>query len=123
MSLIVTLGTLRLDVLLNRVNLTLVANQALLDLVQPVVDVTLQNLVLPSFVLHGTVICLLAQLRLVAFYQLFNDYEPRLFLLELTCEVVDLHEFVLHLVLHLVDALSDRLHFLVNTALQAPNLI
>ena len=74
MSLIVTLGTLRLNVLLNRVNLTFVANQALLDLVKPVVDVTLQNLVLPSFVLHGTVISLLAQLRLVAFHQLFNDY-------------------------------------------------
>ena len=62
---VVRLRAFRLDVLLNRVDLALVANQAFLDLVEPVVDVRLQNLVLDRVVLDPVVGRLVNQLRLV----------------------------------------------------------
>jgi hypothetical protein len=50
--LIVRLGTLRLNVLLNGVDLALVVDQLLLNIVQSIVDVGLQDLVLLRVVLH-----------------------------------------------------------------------
>jgi hypothetical protein len=64
-TLVIAFGTLRLDVLLDSVDLALVTDQSLFNLVQLVVDVTLQDLVLASVVAHCVVSGLLAQLRLV----------------------------------------------------------
>ena len=58
--LVVALCTLRLDVLLDGVDLRLVLDQLLLDVVQAVVDFTLQNLVLLGVMLHrveGNLLC------------------------------------------------------------------
>ena len=62
---VVRLRTLGLDILLNRVNLALVANQALFNLVEPVVDIRLQNLVLDRVMLDPVVGRLIHQLGLV----------------------------------------------------------
>jgi hypothetical protein len=51
--LIVALSSLRFNVLLDCVDLALILNQFLLDIIQPVVDFTLQDLVLFGVVLHG----------------------------------------------------------------------
>jgi hypothetical protein len=64
-TLVITFGALRLNVLLDGVDLALVTDQSFFNLVQLVVDVTLQDLVLPSVVTHCVVSGLLAQLRLV----------------------------------------------------------
>lgn len=52
--------------------MTLVADQSLLDLVESVVDVTLQDLVLASLMLHSAVVNLLGQLGLVLLNYLSN---------------------------------------------------
>jgi hypothetical protein len=62
---VVRLRTLGLDVLLNRVDLALVANQTLFDLIEAVVDVRLQNLVLDRVMLDPVVGRLVHQLSLV----------------------------------------------------------
>ena len=62
---VVRLCTLGLDVLLNRVDLALVANQTLFDLIEAVVDVRLQNLVLDRVMLDTVVGRLVHQLSLV----------------------------------------------------------
>ena len=49
---VVSLGALRLNVLLDSINLALVVDELLLDVIQSVVDVRLQNLVLLRVVLH-----------------------------------------------------------------------
>jgi hypothetical protein len=64
-ALIIAFSALRLNILLNSVNLALVTNQTFFNLIQLVVDVTLQDLVLTSIVSHCVVRSLLAQLRLV----------------------------------------------------------
>lgn len=63
--LVVALRSLRLDVLLNRINLRFVLNQLLLDVIEPVVDLILQDLVLHLVVVHRLVGDLLRQARLV----------------------------------------------------------
>ena len=115
MPLVIALGSLRLNVLLNGINLTLVANQTLLNLIQPVVDVRLKNLVFARFVLHSTIINLLRKLSLILLDHLSNQDEANFLLFELTGQVVHPHKLILHLVLHLVDALSHGFHLLVNT--------
>lgn len=50
--LVVALGSFRFDILLDGVDLRLVLNQFLLDVIQPIVYVTLQNFVLFRVVLH-----------------------------------------------------------------------
>lgn len=51
-ALVVRLCTLRLDVLLDRIDLRLILDQLLLDIIQSVVDVALQDLVLLGVMLH-----------------------------------------------------------------------
>ena len=59
--LIVGLGALGLNVLLDGIDLALVVNQLLLDVVQSIVDVGLQNLVLLRVVLHLMICDLLVE--------------------------------------------------------------
>ena len=63
--LVVALRPLRLDILLDRVNLRLILNQLLLDVVQPIVDLVLQNLVFHFVVVHRLVCDLLRKAVLV----------------------------------------------------------
>lgn len=60
MSLVVLFSSLGFDVLLDSVDLRLVGDKTFLLLVQPVVDVALQDLVLSSVMLHRVVGRLLA---------------------------------------------------------------
>ena len=55
LRLIVRLSALRFNVLLNSVNLRLVHNQLLLNVIELVVDVTLQDKVLLGVMTHGVV--------------------------------------------------------------------
>ena len=122
-GLVVALRSLGLDVLLDGVDLRFIPDQTLLDLVEPVVNVRLEDLVLPGVVPHAVVSGLLLQLALVLLNQVLDQVESPLFLFEVAAEVGDLVELVEHLVLHLVDALGDSLHLLVNPLLQVPNLV
>ena len=70
--LIVALRSLRLDVLLDRIDLRLVLNQFLLDIVQPVVNLVLQDLVFHFVVIHRLVSDLLGQAILVHLQKLFD---------------------------------------------------
>lgn len=65
MRLVVRFGALCFNILLNAVNLGLIADQALLDIVKSVVNIRLQNLVLAGVVLHSVVSSLLSKLGLV----------------------------------------------------------
>ena len=69
---VVLLGPLGFDVLLDCVNLRLVGYQSLLLLIEPVVDVTLQNLVLARVMLHRVECRLLAEADLKRVDHLFN---------------------------------------------------
>ena len=64
-TLVVGLGTLCLDVLLDRVDLRLVLNQLLLDVIQSIVNVALEDLILLRVVLHRMVCHLLLETWLV----------------------------------------------------------
>jgi len=122
-TLVVRFCALGLNVLLDAVDLRLVADQTLLNVVQSVVDVGLQNLVLAGFVLHSVESGLLLQLALILFNHVFDQMHALLLLLELPSQVVDLAELVLHGVLHVVDSFCDSLHLFVNTHLQVLYLI
>ncbi len=64
-ALVVRLGALGLDVLLDRVDLRLVLDQLLLYVIQTVVDVALQDLILFGVVFHGVIGHLLLEAGLV----------------------------------------------------------
>ena len=123
MALVIALCTLSLNVLLNSINLTLVTNQTLLDLIQPVVDITLKNLVFARFMLHSTIINLLRELGLILFNHLSNQDEANFLLFELTGQIVNPHKLILHLVFHLVDALSHSFHLFIDTAFKVADLV
>ena len=112
---VVRLRAFRLDVLLNRVDLALVANQAFLDLVEPVVDVRLQNLVLDRVVLDPVVGRLVNQLSLVLADQAADHNDALLLLFKVLTKLVEPAELVLHFVFHPGDALLNCFHFFVNS--------
>ena len=116
--LVVLLGTLRFDVLLDRVDLAFVGYQSLLLLVQPVVDVRRENLVLARVVLHRVVRRLLAQPTLV----LANDgpdvHESLLLSVKLLLEHIGARELVLEFIFHLVDRLLVLLQLRLDRVLQ-----
>jgi hypothetical protein len=116
-ALVVALRALRLDVLLDRVDLRLVLYQLFLDVVQPVVDIGLEDLVLLGVVLHGVVGHLLLQARLVLLQESSYRCQPHLFSVEVNLQLVSLSELIAHLVLHLRDLLSDLLHLLLDAPL------
>ena len=122
-ALVVGLGALRLDVLLDRVDLGLVLDQLLLDVIQSVVDVALQYLVFLRIMLHRVVSHLLLQPRLVLGEEGADLSETHLFPIEVDLEVVGASELVGHLVLHLPDLLSHLLHLLLNAALEGLDLL
>jgi hypothetical protein len=118
MGLIVLLGTLSLDVLLDGVDLRLVGYQSLLLLVKPVVDVALKNLVLSCVVFHRMVRRLLAKSYLILADELFDVHKPLLFKLEILAKLVSLWKLVLEFVLHLLHARHILLELHLDSALQ-----
>ena len=82
-TLVVAFSALGLNILLDAVNLRLVSNQALLNIVQTVVDIRLEDLVLASVVLDGVVSGLLSQLRLVLLNKVFDKMHALLLLFKL----------------------------------------
>lgn len=61
LDLVITLGPLGLNILLNGVDLALVLNEFLLDIIEPIVYLTLQYLILLCVVLHRVECHLLSQ--------------------------------------------------------------
>lgn len=116
--LIVALRSLRLDVLLDRIDLRLVLNQFLLDIVQPVVNLVLQDLVFHFVVIHRLVSDLLGQAILVHLQKLFDLAHAQLFLVELGFEVVCPGEFVFNVVLHAHDFVLSLFHFFFDSLLE-----
>jgi len=70
--LVVCFSALRLNVLLDGVNLRLVVNELLLNIIQSVEYLTLQNLVLRGIMLHRMISDLLAQVVLVDVEESFD---------------------------------------------------
>lgn len=101
--LIVGLGALRLNVLLDSINLALVVDQLLLDVIQSVVDVRLQNLVLLRVVLHLMVSYLFVETDTIHVEETLDESKAHLLLFELILQIVCLREFIRHLVLHLLN--------------------
>ena len=121
-ALIVALSTFSLNVLVDRVNLRLITDKALLDFVETSVDIRLLRLHLDSVVLHRVVRGLLTQGILVLADHLTHDLNALFLALKLGLQVVDTAELVRQVVLHLVDAILDGAHFSVDTAFQALDL-
>lgn len=116
--LVVALCSLRLDVLLDCVDLRLVLDQLLLDVVQPVVDLVSQDLVLLGVVLHRVVSNLLREADLVHLDELLHLVEADLLPLEVRPQLVGLGELVAHVILHIRTFLLCILHLVVDTSLQ-----
>jgi len=121
--LIVALSTLALNILLDGIDLRLVLNELLLNVVQPVVDFTLQDLILLGIMLHVVVGDLLGKSILVHLQEFLDGTHSDLFIIELSLQIFSLGELVLHLILHSLDLLLGLLHLLVDSTLQVLNLI
>lgn len=121
--LVVALGSLGLNVLLNGVNLTFIDNEFLLDVVQAVVNVILEDHVAARVMFHRMVRRLLAQGISSSLHKCLDSLESILFLLVVLHELVRARELVSHLVLHLVDRLLVHFHFLVHATLQILDLL
>jgi len=122
-TLVVRLGTLGLDVLLDRVDLRLVLDQLLLYVIQTVVDVALQDLILFGVVFHGVIGHLLLEAGLVLLQEGADGGKTHLLTVKLDLEVVGARELVAHLILHLSDLLRHLLHLLLDSALECLDLL
>jgi len=98
--LIVTLCTFAFNVLLNGIDLGLVLNELLLNIVEAVVDFTLQDLVLFSVMLHVVVGDLLSERVLIDLQEFLDLTHSNLFVFELTLKILSFGKLVLHLILH-----------------------
>ena len=102
---IVRLGTLGLDVLLDGVNLRLVRGQDLLDIVESLVDVVLEDHISASVMLHSVIGGLLRQSHLVPADKLTDIQEFLLLSFMLCLQLAYLGELILHLIAHFVHIL------------------
>lgn len=121
--LIVRLSTLGLNVLLNGVDLRLVFDQLLLDVVQPVVDVTCKDRVLLGVVLDRMVSDLLGQPILVDLQKVSDVRKSHLLMVKLSLHIVGLREFILDIVVHLLDFFLGLDHFLFNSEFERFNFL
>lgn len=76
---VVRVCTARLNILIDCIDLRLVGNQPLFDLVQPIVNIALVELILFGVVFHAVVGDLLSKAILVPEHELFNNNEAFLF--------------------------------------------
>ena len=111
------------NVLVKCVDLGLIRYQFLLHVVQPVVDIALQDLVLLGVMLHRVECHLCLEPRFVLLEELLHSSQSDLFPVEFDLQLICLSELVSHFILHLYYFLSDLLHFIIDSALQTLNLI
>lgn len=121
--LVVCFSTLGLDVLLDGIDLGLVLNEFLLDVVQSIVDLTLQDLVLLRVVLHLVVGNLLLERVAVHVEEPLDQCKAHLLLLELCLQLVRLGELVGHLILHRVDLFLRDVLLSVDSRVEVLNLL
>jgi len=114
--LVVALRSLRLNVLLNRVDLRLILNQLLLNVVQAIVDLRLKDLIFLRVVAHRVICHLLGQTVLVGLQEGTDRGQALLLGIELPLQIIRLGELVGHIILHLTDLVGGLSHFLVDTA-------
>ena len=117
LMLIVALSAFTFDVLLNSIDLRLVLNELLFNIIEAVVDFTLQNLILLGVMLHVVVSDLLGQPIFIYLKELFDGTHSDLFIFELPLQVFSLCELVLHLILHSLYFLLSLLHFFMDSSL------
>ena len=84
----------------------LVLDEFLLDVVQSIVNLTLQDLILLRVMLHLMVSDLLLERVAVHIQEPLDQCEAHLLLLERGAQLVRLGELVVHLVLHRVELLG-----------------
>ena len=118
LRLIVRLSALRFNVLLNSVNLRLVHDQLLLNVIELVVDVTLQDKVLLGVMTHGVVRGLLWETMLVRCDKLLDSGKSCFFFSKLSFKFIGFCKLIGHFVLHLADLVRILFHLFVNTAFQ-----
>jgi len=120
---VVGVGTPSFNELVDGIDLRLVTNQTLLDLVELLEDITLEQLILLSVVLHVVVGHLLLEAVFVLTDHLPDDHKASLFFLEVLLEVFSLGELVSDFVLHLVNTLVNLLELVVDTVLKVLDLL
>ena len=121
--LIIGLGTLGFNVLLNAVDGRLVRDQTLLNLVKAIVDLVLENHVAPRVVLHCVEGRLLGKASAVRANLLPDRLQALLLSLVRSLELTHSCELVSHVILHPVDVLGVDFHLLVHATFQVRDLV
>ena len=123
MLLVVRLGALSLNILLDAVNCGLVRDQTLLDFVQSVVNLVLKDHVTTSVVLHGVISRLLGKPGPISTHLLSNRLQAMLLSFMVSLEFLSAGKLVSHFIFHFVDVISINLHFLVHTTFKIGNFL
>lgn len=121
--LVVALSTLSLNVLLDAVDGRLVGDQALLNLVETVVNLVLKDHVTAGIMLHGVISRLLGDAGAVSGHLLLDQPQALLLCFVGGLELTDAGELVGHFVFHAVDVLRVDFHLLVHAALQVSDFL
>ena len=116
--LVVCLSSLRLDVLLDSVDLRLVLDELLLDVIEHVVNGTLQNLVLLRIVLHLVISNLLFKTVSVNVEESVDQGKSLLLPFKLLSQLVSSGKLVLHFILHRLDLAGADLLLVVDSLVQ-----
>ena len=123
MLLVVGLGALGLNILLDAVNCRLVGDQTLLNFVQSVVNFVLKDHVTTSVMLHGMISRLLCEPGPIGAYLLSNRLQAMLLSLMVSLEFLSASKLVSHFVFHFVDVIGIHLHFLIHTSFKIGNFL
>ena len=121
--LVVRLGALSLDILLDAVNCGLVRDQTLLNFVQSVVNLVLKDHVTTSVMLHGMVGRLLSKPGPIGAHLLPNGFQAMLLSLMVGLELFRAGKLVRHFIFHFVDVIGIHLHFLVHTTFKISDFL
>lgn len=111
------------NVLLNCIDLRFILNEFLFNIIQAVVDITLQNLVLLGVVLHCMVSHLLLETRLILLKHSTYSCKAYLLTFEFNLKIVSLGELIVHFIFHLGDLFCNLLHLFFNTTLKSLDLL
>ena len=121
--LVVSLSALGLDVLLDGIDLRLVLDEFLLDVIESIVNLTLQDLILLRVMLHLVIRDLLLKRIAVHIQEPLDKCEAHLLLLERGPQLVRLGELVVHLVLHRVELFGRVVLLIMDSSAQIFNLL
>ena len=119
--LVIALGSLGLDVLLDGVDGRLVLDQFFLNVIQSIVYFTLQNLVLLCVVLHRMESDLFGEPVLVCLQELADFTHSILLVFELLLKGVSVLELVVNVVIHSIDFGLSLFHLLLDPSLEVFN--